>query len=63
MRQKEIWYADLNPARGSEESGYRAIVIVSGNLLNTYLEGSHCLSVNFQNKVSKKNWHYYGCRT
>ena len=38
MRQKEIWYADLNPTRGSERSGYRPIVIISGNLLNTYLK-------------------------
>ncbi len=38
MRQKEIWYADLNPTRGSKQSGYRPIVIISGNLLNTYLK-------------------------
>ncbi len=38
MKQKEIWYADLNPVRGSEQSGFRPVVIVSGNLLNTYLE-------------------------
>ena len=38
MRQKEIWYADLNPTKGNEQSGYRPIVIISGNLLNTYLK-------------------------
>ena len=38
MKQCEIWYADLNPAKGSEQQGYRPVVIVSGNLLNNYLQ-------------------------
>lgn len=38
MKQAEIWYADLNPVKGSEESGYRPVVIISGNLLNRYLD-------------------------
>lgn len=37
MRQGEIWYADLNPVRGSEQAGFRPVVIISGNLLNKYL--------------------------
>lgn len=37
MRQGEIWYADLNPSKGSEQAGFRPVVIVSGNLLNTHL--------------------------
>ena len=38
MKQGEIWYADLNPAIGSEQSGFRPLVIISGNLLNEYLK-------------------------
>ncbi|MBK6263702.1 type II toxin-antitoxin system PemK/MazF family toxin [Marivirga sp. S37H4] len=38
MKQAEIWYADLNPVKGSEQAGYRPVVILSGNLLNEYLE-------------------------
>lgn len=38
MRQCEIWYANLNPGKGSEQLGFRPIVIVSGNLLNEYLQ-------------------------
>ena len=38
MRQKEIWFTDLNPVKGSEQAGYRPVVIISGNLLNTYLD-------------------------
>ncbi len=38
MKQREIWYANLNPIMGSEQSGFRPIVIISGDLLNTYLK-------------------------
>lgn len=37
MRQGEIWKANLNPAKGSEQAGFRPVVIVSGNLLNQHL--------------------------
>lgn len=37
MRQGEIWYADLNPVKGSEQAGFRPVVIISGNMLNKYL--------------------------
>ena len=37
MRQAEIWSANLNASRGSEQAGYRPVVIVSGNLLNQHL--------------------------
>lgn len=38
MKQGEIWYADLNPSTGSEQSGLRPVVIISGNLLNEYMK-------------------------
>ncbi|MDV3310430.1 MAG: type II toxin-antitoxin system PemK/MazF family toxin [Cyclobacteriaceae bacterium] len=37
MKQGEIWYANLNPSKGSEQAGFRPVVIVSGNLLNELL--------------------------
>jgi len=37
MKQGEIWYANLNPSKGSEQAGHRPVVIISGNLLNQYL--------------------------
>jgi mRNA interferase MazF len=37
MRQGEIWNANLNPSQGSEQAGFRPVVIISGNLLNTHL--------------------------
>jgi len=38
MKQGEIWYADLSPVKGSEQAGYRPVIIISGNLLNKYLQ-------------------------
>lgn len=37
MNQGEIWQVDLNPIKGSEQGGFRHVVILSGNLLNRYL--------------------------
>jgi mRNA interferase MazF len=37
MNQGEIWQADLNPYKGSEQGGFRPVVILSGNLLNKHL--------------------------
>jgi mRNA interferase MazF len=38
MNQREIWYANLNPVKGSEQQGYRPVVIISGNVVNKYLK-------------------------
>ncbi len=38
MRQGEIWMSDLNPSIGSEQSGRRPVVILSGNLMNRFLQ-------------------------
>ena len=37
MNQGEIWFANLNPPKGSEQAGLRPVVILSGNLLNQHL--------------------------
>lgn len=34
MKQGEIWYADLEPAKGSEQAGRRPVVIISGATMN-----------------------------
>lgn len=38
MRQGEIWEIYLNPTKGSEQSGRRPAVIISGNMLNKHLQ-------------------------
>ena len=37
VKQGEIWYANLNPIKVSEQAGHRPVVIVSGNVVNTLL--------------------------
>jgi len=37
MRQGEIWFADLDPTKGSEQSGRRPVIVISGNTLNEVL--------------------------
>jgi len=36
MKQREIWYADLNPTRGREQKGVRPVVIISGDTMNDH---------------------------
>lgn len=34
VKQGDIWWAELNPAKGREQAGSRPVLIISGNLLN-----------------------------
>lgn len=42
MKQGELWYADLNPVKGSEQAGFRPVIVISGNLMNTHLNTVIC---------------------
>lgn len=70
MKQCEIWNANLNPIRGSEQAGFRPVVIISGNLLNANTRiviacpltsklknyhGNVILKPNAKNGLSKKS--------
>jgi len=70
MKQGEIWYTNLNPTEGSEQVGFRPVVILSGNLMNQYLnvvivcpittklknyKGNVVLSPNKTNRLSKES--------
>ena len=55
MKQGEIWYANLNPIKGQEQSGIRPVVIISGNLLNTYLNIVICCPLTSKIKNYKGN--------
>lgn len=55
MKQCEIWYANLNPGKGSEQLGFRPVVIVSGNLLNQYLQVVICCPLTTKIKNYKGN--------
>jgi mRNA interferase MazF len=55
MRQGEIWVANLNPSKGSEQAGMRPVVIVSGNLMNKYLSVVICCPLTTKIKNYKGN--------
>jgi mRNA interferase MazF len=55
MKQGEIWYADLNPATGSEQTGFRPILIVSGNMLNEHLKVVIAMPITTKIKNYKGN--------
>ncbi|MCA1752681.1 MAG: type II toxin-antitoxin system PemK/MazF family toxin [Flavobacteriales bacterium] len=38
MKKGEIWRATLNPVTGREQAGFRPVLIISGNLLNTHTD-------------------------
>ncbi len=37
IKQGEIYWANLNPTKGSEQSGKRPVVVVSGDTMNEHL--------------------------
>jgi mRNA interferase MazF len=53
--QKEIWFANLNPTRGSEQNGIRPVVIISRDAMNENLGLSIVLP------LSTKVKNYAGC--
>ena len=55
MKQKEIWYTDLNPSKGGEQAGFRPVVIISGNLMNEYLNVVICCPLTSKIKNYKGN--------
>ncbi|MBL4652001.1 MAG: type II toxin-antitoxin system PemK/MazF family toxin [Flavobacteriales bacterium] len=55
MLQGEIRQANLNPTKGSEQSGFRPVVVISGNLLNQYLEIVICCPLTSKIKNYKGN--------
>ncbi len=49
--QREIWLADLEPVKGSEQGGKRPVVVISGDTLNTTLPISICCPLS--SKIKK----------
>lgn len=37
VTQKQIWFCQLDPVRGSEQAGLRPVVVISGNAMNESL--------------------------
>ncbi len=56
MKQGEIYLADLSPTKGSEQSGTRPVIIISGNTLNANLD--ICIVCPMTSKLKK----FPGCK-
>jgi mRNA interferase MazF len=55
MKQAEIWNVNLNPVKGSEQAGFRPVVILSGNLANEFLRTVIVCPLTTQIKEYKGN--------
>lgn len=55
VRQRDIWYAQLNPVKGSEQGGRRPVVIISGDSMN------ETLPIAIACSISSKIKGYPGC--
>lgn len=55
MKQGEIWYANLDPTEGSEQAGFRPVLIVSGNLANEFAPVVLCCPITSKIKNYKGN--------
>ncbi len=55
MKQQDIYLVDLNPIKGSEQSGVRPVVIISGDTMNEHL--GVCIVCPLSGKVK----HYASC--
>ena len=55
MKQKDICLVDLNPIKGSEQSGVRPVIIISGDTMNEHL--GVCIICPLSGKVK----HYASC--
>lgn len=53
--QKDIYWVDLNPAKGKEQKGRRPVVIISGNTMNKNL------GIFIVCPISTKIKNYAGC--
>lgn len=52
-QQRDLYWANLNPTKGSEQSGLRPVVVVSGNTMNENLPV--CIVCPLSTKI--KNYH------
>ena len=54
MKQKDIYYANLDPVKGSEQRGQRPVVILSGNTMNTNM--NLCIICPITSKIKNIKW-------
>ena len=52
VRRGEVWWSDLSPTRGSEQSGVRPVLVVQTDRAN--LHSPHTIIVPFTTKIRQK---------
>ena len=52
VKRGEIWWADLSPTKGTEQSGIRPVLVVQTDHINPY--SPHTIVVPFTTKIRKK---------
>lgn len=52
IKRMQVWYADMSPVVGSEQGGYRAVVIVSNDIGNKY--SPVVIAAPITSKINKK---------
>lgn len=52
VKRDEIWWADLSPTRGTEQSGMRPVLIIQTDRANPH--SPHTIVVPFTTKIRKK---------
>ena len=51
-KRMQVWYADMSPVVGSEQGGYRAVVIISNDIGNRY--SPVVIAAPFTSQIGKK---------
>ena len=59
IKRGQIWYADLSPVVGSEQGGYRPILIIQNDVGNKYSPTTIGAIITSRNTKAKLPTHYW----
>lgn len=59
IKKGQIWYADLNPVVGSEQGGYRPVLIIQNDIGNQYSPTTIVAIITSRNTKAKLPTHHW----
>ena len=59
IKRGQVWYADLSPVVGSEQGGFRPVVIIQNNVGNRYAPTTIIAIITSRNTKAKLPTHYW----
>ena len=62
MSRGDIYLADLNPSRGSEQAGIRPVVIVQRETIDRFTQTVVIVPGMFKPPSLEHSWHFYHSR-